>query len=214
MSRRRSRSRRMQDVNEAANEALETQVEAIPEDHEIEQAGKALADYATRPPADDPLAAGQERSAAIDGMTEEEIDEEAQAQIDAEDAAVEGGDFAEPDPPFDFASDEGPPTLDQMDEWNRNVFVGNPEPPFDPEIFERGPLAAGIRMCEALLTEAKSGYITAQVDELERVLDESFAAPERAFLGTVAAAETTDSGLPDVAAAYRALVSARAQVGA
>jgi hypothetical protein len=86
------------------------------------------------------------------------------------------------------------------------------EPPFDPEIFERGSLAAGIRMLEALLTQAKAGYINEQIDELARVLDVDFPDPERFFLGQVAARETTASGLPDVAGAYQALVRAKAQV--
>lgn len=93
--------------------------------------------------------------------------------------------------------------------WQGNV---EEEPPFDPEIFERGPLAAGIRMLEALLTEARSGYITAQIDELARVLDIDPSPDERFFLARVSAGERTASGLPDVAGAYQALVSAKARV--
>jgi hypothetical protein len=97
------------------------------------------------------------------------------------------------------------------DEWPYPDGAG---PPFDPEIFERGPLAAGIRMLEALLTEARAGYITAQLDELERAIEETFSPPERQFLGKVAADISTASGLPDVAGAYKHLVRARVQAGA
>lgn len=84
----------------------------------------------------------------------------------------------------------------------------------DPEVFERGPLAASIRIFEAMLTQAKAGYIEAQVDELERVTEESFTADEREFLATVAAQEKTVTGLPDVAGAYRALVGIKARAAA
>jgi hypothetical protein len=150
-------------------------------------------------------------------IPDEEIDAEAQAtqiRIDAEDAALEKYEAGR----RDGVADEYPRRSDvEADVENfRDVFP-NPveqEPEFDPEIFERGPLAAGIRMCEALLTEARAGYITAQLDELQRVLDEQFSDDERLFVARVASDLRTESGLPDVAGAYRHLVRARVQVGA
>lgn len=98
-----------------------------------------------------------------------------------------------------------------VDEWPNPVEL---EPVIDPEIFERGPLAASIRIFEAMLTQAKAGYIEAQVDEFERVTEESFTVDEREFLATVAAQEKTVTGLPDVAGAYRALVGIKARAAA
>jgi hypothetical protein len=94
-------------------------------------------------------------------------------------------------------------------------WVGHVDPaiPDFEEIFERGPLAAGIRMLESLLVEAKSGYISAQVDQLEQMLDETLSGDERLFLGRVASDSVTASGLPDVAGAYKHLVRARVQAG-
>lgn len=94
-----------------------------------------------------------------------------------------------------------------------NPVAAPPIPDFE-EIFERGPLAAGIRMLEALLTEARIGYIDAQVDELARVTEEDFTEDERRILAEIAEAERSESGLPGVAAAYRTLVRLRAQVDA
>lgn len=116
----------------------------------------------------------------------------------------------EPDP-VDGEPDASGEVENFTEEWSNPV---EQEPEFDPEIFERGPLAAGIRMLEALLTEARAGYITAQIGELERVLDEQLGEGERVFIGQVAAQGRTASGLPDVAGAYRALVRARVQAGA
>lgn len=158
-------------------------------------------------------------------------------EIDAEDAATQAR-IAEEDAALEEVDrEEGVETLPANDPLVRQVFTGvdvqwpegrtfeeaqaedrvefaDFEPPFDPEIFERGPLAAGIRMCEALLTEARSGYINAQIEELERVLDLQLDPAERGFLGAIAAQERTASGLPDVAGAYTALVRAKAQVQA
>lgn len=92
-----------------------------------------------------------------------------------------------------------------------NPVAAPPIPDFE-EIFERGPLAAGIRMLEALLAEARIGYIDAQVDELARVTEEDFNDDERRILAEIAEAERSESGLPGIAGAYRTLTRLRAQV--
>jgi hypothetical protein len=84
-----------------------------------------------------------------------------------------------------------------------------PEPEIDWSILERGPLAAGIQILEALLEEAKGGHIAAQIAQLEDVLGETFDWDERAILTRVASEARNRSGLPDVAAAYRAVVAHR-----
>lgn len=91
------------------------------------------------------------------------------------------------------------------------AFGGYIESPVDPSLFERGPLAAGIQILEAMLEQAKAGYIATQVDTLEAAIEENFSLADRQVLAEVASQLRSDSNLPDIAAAYRALVAHRAQ---
>lgn len=77
-------------------------------------------------------------------------------------------------------------------------------------VFEQGPLAAGILMLDAMLTEAKSGYIVAQISALEQAINEEFEPHERELMVDAAAKWRDANGLPDVPAAYQALVVYRA----
>jgi hypothetical protein len=160
-----------------------------------------------------------------------EVNPEEQARIDAEDAQFAAEQQAAGQEPAEEISPDAewePGTTDfdggvkeqirqaadNDEEVDVRVVAGSAEPEFDPEIFERGPLAAGIRMLNALLVEAEAGYINAQVDELEQILDERLSPDERRFLGRVASELRTASDLPDVAGAYKHLVRARVQAGA
>jgi hypothetical protein len=164
-------------------------------------------------------------------ISDEEIDAEAQATESAEHEIAAGMDELSDDRhERDTDESEDAPSQDPdlvdgpEEEWEPKGEVENfvdtfpnpveQEPEFDPEIFERGPLAAGIRMLTALLVEAEAGYINAQVDELGRILDERLTPDERLFLGRVASELRTASDLPDVAGAYKHLVRARVQAGA
>ena len=66
-----------------------------------------------------------------------------------------------------------------------------------------------MQILEALLAEAKGGYIAAQIERLENALEEEFGWEERGLLTEVASQARNAAGLPDIAAAYRALVAHR-----
>lgn len=145
------------------------------------------------------------------GITREDaaLEREEQEAREGEDLPVEGH---TPDQ-VDGEPESLPEGYVDIDENATQHWQGQVEPDFDQSIFERGPLAAGIRMLYALLTEAEAGYITAQVEELERVTEEKFTPQELDFLGRLALEDLTDAGLPDVAGAYRTLVRVRVEAG-
>lgn len=113
---------------------------------------------------------------------------------------------------YDSAEAPSPEFAEIADDADEH-WIGYVDPPLPDfsALFERGPLAAGLRMFEAMLDEARAGYVNAAVAELERAIDETFEPPERQFLGTVALENRTEAGLPDVAGAYRTMVRLRAE---
>lgn len=154
-----------------------------------------------------------EDEAERDPAEEARIAEEDAALERAEQAAREGEDL--PAEGYGPGPTEGEP--DSLPEGYAGIaddatehWIGAVEPEFDQTIFERGDLAAGIRMFTAMLNEARAGFIEAAIGQLEEIIEEDFTPPESQFLATVAAEQKTETGLPDVAAAYRALVRARA----
>lgn len=122
-----------------------------------------------------------------DEEAEEEEDEESEAHQVDEDPAVVLTDFEE--------------TFDELEP---------PEVAIDVPVLEGGPLAAGIQIAEAMLTEAKAGYITAQIEALEVAINEEFTPHERGLMVDAASKWRDASGLPDVPGAYQALVVHRA----
>lgn len=127
------------------------------------------------------------------GLAVHEADGAAAGEEEVEPAAEEL--TTEPDEDFDG---------DDFDELER------PGPGFEFPAFEWGPLAAGIQMLEAMLTEAKAGYIANLIARLEEAIHESFTPDERALMAEAASRWTDAAGLPDVPAAYQALVVHRA----
>lgn len=129
---------------------------------------------------------------------EGESEEDAAARVEEELAAVR-----------DRHADELPPTEDTEDFEGFDDELELPEVEI-PILLEQGPLASGILMMEAMLTEAKAGYITAQIDVLEQAINEEFSQHERVLMIEAASKWQDASGLPDVPAAYQALVVHRA----
>jgi hypothetical protein len=69
------------------------------------------------------------------------------------------------------------------------------------------PLALGIQLAEALLTEAKAGFIAGQVEVLEAELDVKLPDELKLRLAELAHTMRDHTGLPDVEGAYRVLIA-------
>lgn len=122
------------------------------------------------------------------------------------------GDDAEPGEVREYDPEaEDPP------EWEEQAEVIEPlRPPAEvdldePPVFPLGPLAAGIQMLDAMLEQAKGGYISERVDQLEAVLREEFGPEERMLIADYASRFRDGMGLPDVSGAYEQLVARRAE---
>ncbi|HEX6456250.1 MAG TPA: hypothetical protein VF009_06990 [Solirubrobacterales bacterium] len=123
------------------------------------------------------------------------------------------------------AVQEYEPEPDDLPEWEEPPVEEQDELDFEPlqpppanlsqaPVFPLGPLAAGIQMLDAMLEQAKGGYITERVEQLEGVLHEQFDAEERMLIADYASRFRDGMGLPDVSGAYEQLVARRAeQVG-
>src|SRR6476620_1370781 len=85
-----------------------------------------------------------------------------------------------------------------------------PEPPFvGTQLFQFGPLAAGIQIAEALLAEAKAGYITQRISELEAVLRTRFDEEAKVQIATDASTYQDELKLPDVSGGYQRVMAER-----
>lgn len=140
------------------------------------------------------IAAGVEVGQEDVDDLDEESEEEAAERIEDELAETR-----------DRQADERPPISDEFEDVEEL-----PPPTVELPELERGPLAGGILMMEAMLTEAKAGYIAAQITVLEEAINEEFEPHERALMADAASQWRDPSGLPDVPGAYQALVVYRA----
>lgn len=149
-------------------------------------------------------------------LTEAEEDGETAADVIARETEAADRDSraaAERPDIFDGVSSEEGNLAEAEDDFDGSNEV-NSLSPLAPEVelppFQWGPLAAGIQMLEAMLTEAKAGYITAQIGALEQAIHESFTPDEHVLMAEAASNWRDANGLPDVPAAYQALVVHRA----
>lgn len=148
-------------------------------------------------------------------------DEEIEAEVEREEQeATEEADALENQPdPREMTDEElrEMPVVDldevPVEQADPGVAIRRPaeQDPLDWSLFEKGPLAAGVLILDALLTEARSSYIAQQIETLEGVLEEEFSWDDRAVLTSVASQLKNASGLPDIASAYRAMVQRRAE---
>lgn len=89
-----------------------------------------------------------------------------------------------------------------------------PEPPFvAEELFQFGPLAAGITIMEAMLAEAKAGYVSNRIAELEQAIRTEFSEEVKIQIAAYASQVRDPLGLPDVGGAYQQIVAAQGAEG-
>lgn len=125
------------------------------------------------------------------------------------DGAAEPGETREYDP-----RSEDPPEWEEGREEEPDFEPLRPPVEADldePPVFPLGPLAAGIQMFEAMLEQAKAGYISERVDHLESALREEFGPRDRMLLADYASRFRDGMGLPDVSGAYEQLVARRGE---
>jgi hypothetical protein len=120
---------------------------------------------------------------------------EAQEEPEAEPEEPEAEEEPGPEAEEDFES------VDSALEWG-------PVPDIPPS-YALAPLAQGILIYDALLTEAKAGYMTGRIEELEAVLGQEFDGEEKMEILAFASQYKDEAGLPDVGGGYQQAILKR-----